>query len=88
MALYAHALIEVPVDPEDASKGVTRYKRGVKVPNDLPGMDDLIEGGSVSEEQYDPAVDKSDAPEIVEIEGHRYIKVSDDAEEGTDADAR
>lgn len=77
---YAHALIEVPVDAEDASKGVVKFARGDEVPADLPGYDELVEGGSVSDEPYDPENDKVPAPDTVEIDGVRYVKVSDGAE--------
>lgn len=82
---YAHALIEVPVDPEDATQGVTKYNRGDEVPADLPGYDELVEGGSISDEPYDPENDKTPAPETVEIDGVKYVKVADGAEA---ADAR
>lgn len=71
---YAHALIEVPLDPEDVSKGVTRFERGKEVPNDLPGIEELREGGSVRDEPYDPAADTSPPPDVVEIDGVRYTK--------------
>jgi hypothetical protein len=77
---YAHALIEVPVDPEDASKGVVKYSRGEEVPADLPGFDELVEGGSIADEPYDPEADKVPAPDTVEIDGVRYVKVADGAE--------
>ena len=82
---YAHALIEIPVDSEDASQGVIKYGRGDEVPADLPGYDDLVEGGSISEAPYDPEADKVPAPDVVEIEGVRYVKVADGAQEDTDA---
>ena len=82
---YAHALIEVPVDPEDSSKGVVRYARGEEVPADLPGYDELVDGGSVSDATYDPATDKVDAPDVVEIDGVKYVKASDGAEGNEDA---
>lgn len=82
---YAHALIEIPVDPEDASQGVTLYKRGAEVPSDLPGIDYLYEGGSVSDDPYDPEADKVPAPDVVEIDGVKYVKSSDGAETTSDA---
>lgn len=83
---YAHALIEVPVDPEDSSKGVVRYARGEEVPSDLPGYDYLVEGGSISEGEYDPESDRAPAPDVVEIDGVKYVKVSDGAaQENEDA---
>ena len=82
---YAHALIEVPVDPEDATKGVVKYDRNDEVPADLPGYDELVAGGSVSDEPYDPETDKVPAPDVVEIDGVRYVKVADGAQEDTNA---
>jgi hypothetical protein len=81
---YAHALIEVPVDPEDTTKGVVKYDRGDEVPADLPGLDYLREGGSVGDEPYDPEKDKVPAPDVVEIDGVKYVKASDGSE-ATDA---
>ena len=81
MTLFAHAVIEVPVDPEDASKGVVRYERGDVIPDDLLGVDELVEHGSVSEEEYDPAAEKQEPPAFVEIDGVRYARqeADDDA---------
>lgn len=75
--LYAHAVIELP----DGSK----IQRGAQVPEDLEGLDELVEAGSVSEDSYDPAADKVDPPDVVEIEGFRYIKATDGGEGGSDA---
>jgi hypothetical protein len=72
MPLYAHALIEL----EDG----TRYQRGETVPEDVDGIEELMEAGSVSEAEYDPAADVSPAPEVVEIDGVKYVKASDGAE--------
>jgi hypothetical protein len=74
---YAHALIEL----EDG----TRIQRGDTVKKDVPGYDDLVESGAVSDEKYDPAQDASPAPDEVELDGVRYVKVDDGAEA---ADAR
>jgi hypothetical protein len=80
MTLFAHAVIEVPVDPEDATRGVTRYERGDVVPDDVPGAAELSEAGSLSDESYDPSVEVQPPPKIVEIEGIRYVQQeSDDA---------
>lgn len=77
---YAHALIEVAVDPEDSSKGYTRYARGDEVPTDLPGYDALVDGGAISDDPYDPAQDKVDPPQTVEIDGVKYVQVTDGSE--------
>jgi hypothetical protein len=74
MALYAHALIELPDG--------TKYDRGDEVPEDAFSAEDLEylrDGGSLSDEPYDPAADIVPPPEYVEIDGVRYKKESDDA---------
>lgn len=43
--MYAHARI---VDPRDGQV----YERGTTVPDDLPGIEELQEHGSVSEEEF------------------------------------
>ena len=43
MPHYAHAVIE---------HGSIKYQRGDLVPDDLPGLDELVEYGSVSSEPY------------------------------------
>lgn len=73
MAYYAHALIN---DPRSGK----RYRQGDKVPDDLPGFDELVEGGAVSAEKYDPAADVLPPPGIVEIDGVRYVKAEDTTE--------
>lgn len=67
----AHAVIEV----EDR-----KYQRGDDVPEDLPGYDELVEGGAVSDEPYDPAQDEAGPPEELEIDGVVYRRVSDGAD--------
>lgn len=75
MALYAHARIEVPNDPEDPSAGVTRYEQGDEVPEAVAeGLE------CVSDEPYNPAADKLPPPATVEIDGVRYVQASDGAE--------
>ena len=69
---YAHALIELP----DGSK----LKRGDEVSEDVLSADDyayLVEGGAISDEEYDPAADVAPAPKYVEIDGVRYIQVAE-----------
>lgn len=76
----AHALIEYTDDDGE----VVRIARGATVTEDVPGYDELVEAGSVSDEDYDPAVEKPPAPEQIEIDGVVYVKASDGAEtEGT-----
>ena len=74
---YAHAVIEVPVDPEDVTQGVKRYERGDEVPDDLPGADELRDAGSVSDEPYDPAEDAAPPLKEVVIDGVRYVRQED-----------
>lgn len=76
---YAHAVIEVPRDVEDPSAGVVVYQRGDSVPDDLPGMDDLREAGSVSDDEYDADNEPTQVPDFVEIDGVRYVKSGDGA---------
>jgi hypothetical protein len=77
MTLIAHAVIEVPVDAEDPTQGVTRYERGDAVPEDLDGIEELIDAGSVSEEEYDPAEDAAPPLQEVVIDGIRYVRQED-----------
>lgn len=77
MAYYAHALIELA----DGSK----IPRDSEVDPDLvEGFDELVEAGSISAEKYDPKTDVVPAPESVEIDGVKYVKVTDGAEESPD----
>ncbi len=64
----AHALIE--------ADGV-RYARGQDVPDDLPGIEELREYGSVSDEAYDPTVDEVPPPEEITIDGVTYKRARD-----------
>ena len=76
---YAHAVIEVPVDADDPGKGVVKYNRGDTVPDDLPGIDELVESGAVRDDEYDSSDEPTQVPDFVEIDGVRYIKTSDGA---------
>ena len=61
---YAHALIE---NPEDG----TKYQRGDKVPKSVPGYDELVEAGSISDEEYVPEpteVPDANLQSVVEID--------------------
>jgi hypothetical protein len=77
----AHAVIEFTTgEGEDAQ--TTRYDRGVEVPSDIPGYDELVEAGSISDEPYDPEVEKPEPPDEIEIDGVVYVKASDGATNG------
>lgn len=76
---YAHAVIEVPRDADDPSAGVVVYRRGDEVPDDLTGMDELREYGSVRDEEYDPSDEPVQTPQSVEINGVRYVQSGDGA---------
>lgn len=76
---YAHALIE--------HEG-TRYQRGDEVPDDLPGIDELREAGSVRDEEYVAPEPENHMPlsatpvgdgEVV-IDGVVYKRVADGAD--------
>ncbi len=79
----AHAVIEYT----DEDGGTVRYDRGRDVPSDIPGYDELVEAGSISEDPYDPAVEQPPAPEQIEIDGVVYVKASDGATNGASSDA-
>jgi len=64
MPWYAHALIELA----DGS----RVERGEVVPDNVDGLDELKDAGSVREDEYDPASDVPPPPQFVEIDGVRY----------------
>lgn len=72
----AHAVIEY----QDEDGGTVRINRGSTVPDSVPGYDELVEAGSVSDEEYDPAVEKPAAPEQIEIDGVVYVKANDGAQ--------
>lgn len=74
----AHAVIEYT----DEDGGTVRYDRGTEVPSDVPGYDELVEAGSVSDETYDPEVEKPEPPDEIEIDGVVYVKASDGATSG------
>jgi hypothetical protein len=86
MALYAHAVIDAP--------NGKRYERGDEIDesdfvvkdDDTDHVAELLDGGSLSEEDYDPAADEVPAPDVVEIDGVRYVKTTDASKEKTDAD--
>lgn len=53
--MYAHALIEFPatqVDGELDPRAGDLYHPGDEVPDDLPGLDELVEWGSVSDKPW------------------------------------
>lgn len=84
---YAHAVIEYPVDPDDLSKGTVRHNLGDEVPEDVPGYDELVEFGSISDEEYDPSNEPVLHPQFIEIDGVRYIKTGDSATTGEKSNA-
>ncbi len=67
--LYAHAVIE---DAEGR-----RVEPGEEVPRDLPGLDELLEAGSVGAEPYEPPA--PEPPAEVEIEGVVYRRAGERA---------
>lgn len=76
MPFFAHAVIETEEH---------RYERGSEVPEDLAGFDELVEAGSVSEEQYDASVEAVPAPDVIEMDGVRYVRASDGEQEFSNA---
>ncbi len=73
---YAHALIEYT----DDDGNVVRFNLGDKVSKDVPGYDELVDGGAISDKPYDPDAEPKLTPEFVEIDGVRYVKSKDGAE--------
>lgn len=69
---YAHAVIEL----EDRT-----IQRGAEVSEadfaDADRYEELVDGGSISDQPYDPEVDEVDPPDVVEIDGVRYVKSTD-----------
>lgn len=78
--LTAHALLEHPETGE-------RVDRGEPVPADWPSLDELEASGAVSTEDYDPEADKSAAPDVVEIDGVKYVKAGENGVTKDDSDA-
>lgn len=74
MLLNVHARIE---DPEDPTRVWDRGDTISAEDAERLGLDS--EFGAVSEEEYDPASDKSPPPDVIEIDGVRYTKESTDA---------
>ena len=68
---YAHALIEL--------ENGDLIERGEEVTGEIEGYDELVEGGSISDEEYDPAQDEVGPPETVVIDGITYVQASDGA---------
>jgi hypothetical protein len=78
----AHAVIEF----QDEDGGTVRINRGDEVSDSVPGYDALVEAGSVSDEPYDPSIEKPELPEEIVVDGVVYVKASDGAQtEGTGA---
>ncbi len=78
--MYAHSVIE---DPRDG----TRYQRGDVVPDDIPGLNDLVDCGFVKETEYGEAERAAERvpPETIEVEGvvyRRVVAASDSGDSG------
>jgi hypothetical protein len=75
--MYAHARIELRA--EDGS--LSFIERGDEVPDDLEiaGREELVEAGTLSDAEYDPAADVSPPPAQVVVDGVVYSKEDDDA---------
>lgn len=73
---YAHALIEYT----DAEGNLVRIAQGAEVTTDIPGYDEIVEGGGIKDEPYDPNAEPKLVPDYVEIDGVRYVKSTDGAE--------
>lgn len=79
MPYYAHAVIELENRKIQRDAQLTDEEAQA-----LPGFEELVEGGALNQDPYDPKVDEVPMPDTVEIEGVTYIKVSDGAEEAAD----
>jgi hypothetical protein len=74
----AHAVIDAPDG--------TRYERGDEVDESKfdahdDELQELRDGGSIRDEEYDESADRVGPPAVVEIEGVRYVQ-ADDAGKG------
>lgn len=70
---YAHAVIELES---------RLIQRGDEVSADdfsADSWDELVEGGSISDEPYDEVEDTVPPPDVVEIDGVKYTKENTDA---------
>lgn len=72
MTWYAHATIH-------DHKTDTVYTRGnvVENPEEIDGWDELVGGGALKEEDYDPSADEVGPPAQVEVDGVRYVRAED-----------
>lgn len=73
---YAHALIEYT----DEDGNLVRISRGDEIASDTPGYEELVDGGSVKDDEYDPETEPKLTPDYVEIDGVRYVKTGDGSE--------
>lgn len=73
---YAHALIEYT----DEDGNLVRISRGDEITSDTPGYEELVDGGSVKDDEYDPEAEPKLTPDYVEIDGVRYVKTGDGSE--------
>jgi hypothetical protein len=74
MDLYAHAVIELETG--------NRFNRGDFVPDGTfegEELQELLDGGSLSEEEYDESVEAVPPPAVIEIAGIKYVKENPDA---------
>lgn len=69
---YAHAVIEL--DDRTIQRGDKVSKSDF---NDADRYAELVEGGAISDSHYDPAADEVPPPDVVEIDGVRYVKTKD-----------
>lgn len=70
---YAHAVIEL--DDRTIQRGDEVSAKDF----DSEEYDELVEGGSISDKPYDPDADVVAMPDVVEIEGVKYVKEPADA---------
>lgn len=69
---YAHAVIEL--DDRTIQRGDEVSKADF---NDADRYAELVEGGSISDSPYDESEDAVPPPDVVEIDGVRYVKTKD-----------
>lgn len=69
---YAHAVIEL--DARTIQRGDKVSKADF---DDADRYAELVEGGSISDAPYDEADDVVPPPDVVEIDGVRYVKTKD-----------
>lgn len=76
---YAHAVIEYP----DLDGETVRIERGASVNKaDIPGVEELVEAGSIGEDKPEPVTVDEVAPDTIELAGVVYKRASDGASTG------